>query len=97
MYFNLTKLITVIKSKDVPLTSLSEDIHQEILGESFGSHVTPIKYLELVGTLRMVYAEKGYKRGTNAVKALVKRLMEKDILTKKKDGYQYNGNFALPE
>lgn len=89
--------VTVVKSKDVPLTSLSEDIHQEILGEYFGSHVAPTKYLELVDTLRMVYAEKGYKRGTNAVKTMAKRLMEMDVLTKDKDGYHYHDNFNDPK
>lgn len=89
--------VTVVKSKDVPLTSLSEDIHQEILGEYFGSHVPPAKYTELVDTLRMVYAGKGYKRGTNAVKALVKRLMEKEVLTKDPDGYHYHDNFSTAE
>ena len=86
--------VTVVKSKDVPLTSLSEDIHQEILGENFASHVPPTKYTELVDTLRMVYADKGYKRGINAVKALVKRLMEMDVLTKDRDGYHYHDTFS---
>lgn len=89
--------VTVVKSKDVPLTSLSEDIHQEILGEYFGSHVPPAKCTELVDTLRMVYAGKGYKRGTNAVKALVKRLMEKEVLTKDPNGYHYHDNFSTAE
>jgi hypothetical protein len=42
----------------------------------------------------MVYADKGYKRGINAVKALVKRLMEMDVLTKDRDGYHYHDTFS---
>lgn len=86
--------VTEVKSKDVLLTSLSEDIHQEILGEYLCSHVAPANYTELVDTLRMVYAGKGYKRGTNAVKALIKRLMEKEVLTKDSDSYHFHDNFS---
>ena len=81
--------VTVCKPKDIPLTSLPENVHKEVLDELF-SQRTPEKYVDMVKALNEFYAKKGYKKGTNATKELLKLLSEKSIITKDDAGYHYN-------
>ena len=81
--------VTVCKPKDQPLTSLPENVHKEVLDELF-SQRTPEKYVDMVKALNEFYAQKGYKKGTNATKELLKLLSEKSIITKDDAGYHYN-------
>ena len=81
--------VTVVKPKDKPLTSLSDDVHTRVLQKVFGNE-PPQKYLELVKALGASYAEEGYKRGDNAIKEMLKIFYERKLITKSKDGYHYH-------
>lgn len=81
--------VTVIKPKDKSLTSLTNDIHLDVLGQLFSSSMS-VKYEELVGQLMQAYATAGYKRGKNGVKDLLKALMNKNIITHDNDGYNFH-------
>ena len=81
--------VTVVKPKDKPLTSLSDDVHTRVLQKVFGNE-PPQKYLELVKALGAYYAEEGYKRGDNAIKEMLKIFYERKLITKSKDGYHYH-------
>jgi hypothetical protein len=81
--------VTVLKPKDKPLTSLSNDIHLTILKKLFTSTLS-VKYTDLVDLLMQAYATEGYKRGTNGVKDLLKAMMNKKIVTHDKDGYNFH-------
>ena len=81
--------VTVVKAKDAPLTSISEAIHKTILGELFEGYI-PQRYNELVQKMNETYSTKGYKRGINATKELLKRLSDRGIITKDTLGYHYN-------
>jgi hypothetical protein len=88
--------VTVCKPKDQPLTSLPENVHKEVLDELF-SQRTPEKYVDMVKALNEFYAQKGYKKGTNATKELLKLLSEKSIITKDDAGYHYNPEIIKSE
>lgn len=81
--------VTVVKTKDVPLTALPEALHKEVLNELFNTK-KPVKYKELIDDLGDFYARKGYKKGINAIKELLKKLSAKDIITHNETGYHYN-------
>lgn len=44
----------------------------------------------LVAVRSLGYARKGYKKGINAIKELLKKLSAKDIITHNETGYHYN-------
>lgn len=85
--------VTVLKSRDVPLTSLPEGVHRTVLSSVFALDA-PTTYAALVDALSRTYAREGYKKGTNAVKALLKRLSDKGIVRKTSIGYEYNPDFT---
>ena len=84
--------VTVVKTKDTPLTSLPESVHKEVLDELFASS-SPQTYNEMVEQLGDAYARKGYKRGIVATKKILSLLTEKSIIIKEKNGYTYNSAF----
>lgn len=81
--------VTVLKPKDKPLTSLTNDIHLTILKKLFVTSLS-VKYEELVEQLMTAYASDGYKRGKNGVKDLLKALMNKNIITHDNNGYHFH-------
>ena len=81
--------VTVVKPNEVSLTALPDEVHMEILQELF-KEPKQIKYNELVTELAAAYAKKGYKRGTNKIKDLLKSFSEKLIINRDADGYHYN-------
>ena len=81
--------VTVMKPKDKPLTSLTNDIHLTVLKKLFETSLS-VKYEELVDLLMKAYASKGYKRGRNGVKDLLKALMNKNIITHASGIYQFH-------
>lgn len=83
--------VTVVKPKEKQLSALPDDIHMNVLHRTFEGH-RPSKYDELVNRLSDSYAQEGYKRGTNAVKNMLKIFTEKKIVTKESDGYHYHQN-----
>jgi len=80
--------VTVVQSKDKPLTDIDVEIHLEVLQNLFENH-TPTKYLELVTLMSEAYAAAGYKRGTNGVKDLLKTLTAKNVISNTPNGYQF--------
>lgn len=81
--------VTVMKPKDKPLTSLTNDIHLTVLKKLFETSLS-VKYEELVDLLMKAYASEGYKRGRNGVKDLLKALMNKNIITHASGIYQFH-------
>jgi len=81
--------VTVLKPKDKPLTSLTNDIHQNVLKKLFATSLS-IKYEELVKSMIQAYSAEGYKRGKNGVKDLLKALMNKNIITHDNQGYHFH-------
>ena len=81
--------VTVLKPKDKPLTSLTNDIHQTVLNKLFETSLS-VKYEELVELLMKAYASEGYKRGKNGVKDLLKALMNRNIITHASGIYQFH-------
>lgn len=84
--------VTVMKPKDKPLTSLTNDIHLTVLKKLFETSLS-VKYEELVDLLMKAYASEGYKRGRNGVKDLLKALMNKNIITHASGIYQFHQEF----
>lgn len=80
--------VTIVKQKEVPLTSLPESIHKEILDDLFANR-NPIRYIDMVNCLNEFYSLRGYKKGINATKGLLKRLTDKGIITRNAEGYHY--------
>ena len=85
--------VTVVKTKDAPLTSLPESVHKEVLDELFSTS-SPKSYTEMVDKLGDAYAKKGYKRGIVATKKMLSLLTEKSVIIKSKTGYTYNSDFT---
>src|SRR5574344_2559317 len=84
--------VTIVKQRDVPLTSLPESIHKDILGDMFEKkNIT--KYDELIKTMNEWYAQYGYKRGLNATKDLAKRLTQHRIILRGESCYLYQPEF----
>lgn len=81
--------VTVLKPKDKPLTSLTNDIHQNVLKKLFATSLS-VKYEELVKSMIQAYTAEGYKRGKNGVKDLLKALMNKNIITHDNQGYHFH-------
>lgn len=84
--------VTVVKKKEEPLTSLSDDVHKEVLGKLF-EEKKPTAYKELVNDVGEYYAKAGYKRGVNGVKNLLQILMGKNIITKTAEGYEFHPDY----
>lgn len=81
--------VTVVKTNEEPLTSLPDEIHREVLDGLFNEN-TPAKYDELVNLLSVHYGRKGYNRGINKVKELLKCLSNKGIIYRKDGTYHYD-------
>lgn len=82
--------VTVVKTKETPLTSLPEDVHKAVLTDMF-SKSKPETYKELVECMGEYYTKYGYKRGVNAIKDLLKRLTQKEIVKRDGEkGYVFN-------
>lgn len=82
--------VTVVKTKESPLTSLPEDVHRSVLIDLF-ENSKPQSYKELVSCLSEYYTKYGYKRGVNAIKDLLKRLTQKGIVKRDDNaGYVFN-------
>lgn len=81
--------VTVVKTNEEPLTSLPDETHREILGGLFSEN-SPSKYDEMVSLLSLHYGRKGYNRGTNKVKELLKCLSNKGIIYRKDGAYHYD-------
>jgi hypothetical protein len=85
--------VTVMKTKDGPLTSLANSIHKEVLDEIFERQSVPASYREMVQALSDTYAAHGYKRGQNAVKNVLTQLRSRKVLELQPDGgYRYTSD-----
>ena len=81
--------VTVVKPKDKPLTSLTNDIHLMVLKQLFDG-TKAVRYQELVDIMSKAYAKEGYQRGINGVKELLKLLKENDVITHNENGYTFH-------
>ena len=88
--------VTVVKTKDQPLTSLPDEIHKMVLDDLFDNN-SPTSYTKMVGLLCDYYTKHGYKRGINAVKDILKCMARKNIIEKAEKSYIYHPEHLLKE
>jgi hypothetical protein len=76
--------------------SITDTTHAHVLGKVFENGPI-VSYKVLIESLQLAYADVGYKRGRNSCIEINKYLMERGVIEKRIDGYNFNPDALITD